>query len=93
MLRSHKAIPFHSKVCTNCHLAPKHNEWVNASDAKELSLFSVTKREGKFRHWEPFYISDNQEPIFDERVTWEGQSNKRIQVSSRDIVLRNLCKF
>lgn len=79
MLRSHKAIPFHSKICKECHLVPKHNAWVNASDAKELSLFSVTKREGCFRYWEPFYISDNQEPIFDERVTWEGQSNKRIQ--------------
>nr|XP_014086254.1 beta-1,4-glucuronyltransferase 1 [Bactrocera oleae]XP_036226933.1 beta-1,4-glucuronyltransferase 1 [Bactrocera oleae]XP_036226934.1 beta-1,4-glucuronyltransferase 1 [Bactrocera oleae]XP_036226935.1 beta-1,4-glucuronyltransferase 1 [Bactrocera oleae] len=79
MLRSHKAIPFHSKICKNCHLVPKHNEWVNSSDTKELFLFSVTKREGKFVYWEPFYISDNQEPIFDERVTWEGQSNKRIQ--------------
>ncbi|CAD6999228.1 unnamed protein product [Ceratitis capitata] len=79
MLHKHKAIPFHSKICKNCHLVPRHNEWVNSTDANELSLFSQTKREGKFRYWEPFYISDNQEPMFDERVTWEGQSNKRIQ--------------
>ncbi|XP_054742341.1 beta-1,4-glucuronyltransferase 1 isoform X1 [Anastrepha obliqua] len=79
MLHNKTAIPFHSKICTNCHLVPMHKQWENSTDAQELTVFSQAKREGKFVFWEPFYISDNQEPMFDERVTWEGQSNKRIQ--------------
>ncbi|XP_017477268.1 PREDICTED: beta-1,4-glucuronyltransferase 1 [Rhagoletis zephyria] len=79
MLRNKTAIHFHSNLCKLCHLVPMQSKWENASDAEELTLFSQTKREGNFKIWEPFYISDNHEPVFDERVTWEGQSNKRIQ--------------
>ncbi|XP_067625462.1 beta-1,4-glucuronyltransferase 1 isoform X2 [Eurosta solidaginis] len=79
MLRKKKAITFHEKVCVSCHRVPEQNKWVNATDTEELTLFTHSKREDLFKYWEPFYISDNQEPIFDERVTWEGQSNKRIQ--------------
>lgn len=79
MLKTKTAIPFHKEVCSFCHLVPEQDKWVEANDSDTLEVFAVTKREGKFIHWEPFYISDNTEPLFDERVTWEGQSNKRIQ--------------
>ncbi|XP_065357420.1 beta-1,4-glucuronyltransferase 1 [Calliphora vicina] len=79
MLNKSMAIPFHKFVCSNCHLVPKQKEWVKANSSDELEVFTVGKRYDKFLYWEPFYISDNKEPIFDERVTWEGQSNKRIQ--------------
>ena len=79
MLNTSMAIPFHQHVCANCHVVPQQKEWLKANDSDELSVFSVGKRYDKFKSWEPFYISDNKEPIFDERVTWEGQSNKRIQ--------------
>ncbi|XP_037824747.1 LOW QUALITY PROTEIN: beta-1,4-glucuronyltransferase 1-like [Lucilia sericata] len=79
MLNNSMAVPFHKFVCSNCHLVPKQKEWVKANYSETLVVFTVGKRYDKFRQWEPFYISDNKEPIFDERVTWEGQSNKRIQ--------------
>ncbi|KNC24560.1 hypothetical protein FF38_00067 [Lucilia cuprina] len=79
MLKTSMAVPFHKFVCSNCHLVPNQKEWVKANDSEILEIFSVGKRYDKFIYWEPFYISDNKEPIFDERVTWEGQSNKRIQ--------------
>ncbi|XP_030555263.1 beta-1,4-glucuronyltransferase 1 [Drosophila novamexicana] len=81
LLEKGRAQLFHAKVCTSCHKVPGYKDWINrtASVADDLNLFSMTVRQGNYKYWEPFYISDNTEPIFDERVTWEGQSNKRIQ--------------
>uniref|UniRef100_A0A1I8P9Q9 Beta-1,4-glucuronyltransferase 1 n=1 Tax=Stomoxys calcitrans TaxID=35570 RepID=A0A1I8P9Q9_STOCA len=79
MLKTKAAIPFHSFVCKSCHLVPDQDKWLAANKTDNLEVISVGKRYKKFVNWEPFYISDNKEPIFDERVTWEGQSNKRIQ--------------
>ncbi|XP_034474543.1 beta-1,4-glucuronyltransferase 1-like [Drosophila innubila] len=72
---------FHARVCANCHKVPRYQDWINRvpNVTDELQLFSMTLRQGSFKYWEPFYVSDNREPFFDERVTWEGQSNKRIQ--------------
>ncbi|KAH8324781.1 hypothetical protein KR074_000902 [Drosophila pseudoananassae] len=72
---------FHEKLCGSCHKVPRQKEWLKEpySEEEQLKLFSSTLREKQFRFWEPFYVSDNTEPLFDERVTWEGQSNKRIQ--------------
>lgn len=83
LLQRGRAQLFHARVCETCHKVPGYQNWINHTTriTNELELFSMTLRQDKFRHWEPFYISDNTEPIFDERVTWEGQSNKRIQVS------------
>lgn len=79
MLNQSLAITFHRFVCPSCHSVPKQKQWVEANNSQALSVFTVGKRYGKYASWEPFYISDNKEPVFDERVTWEGQSNKRIQ--------------
>ena len=58
---------------------PEQKTWLKANDSDELTVFSVGKRYNKFVFWEPFYMSDNKELIFDERVTWEGHSNKRVK--------------
>ncbi|XP_041673636.1 LOW QUALITY PROTEIN: beta-1,4-glucuronyltransferase 1 [Drosophila eugracilis] len=81
LYRNQQAQVFHLNLCRTCHMIPGQEEWLNrTSSAKDqLHVFSQTQRKKKFRAWEPFYVSDNTEPLFDERVTWEGQSNKRIQ--------------
>ncbi|XP_016963084.1 beta-1,4-glucuronyltransferase 1 [Drosophila biarmipes] len=73
---------FHMKLCSTCHMIPNQEAWLNQTSSQkdhQLHVFSKTLRKKKFGAWEPFYVSDNTEPLFDERVTWEGQSNKRIQ--------------
>jgi hypothetical protein len=32
----------------------------------------VVKREEPFHRWEPIYIGTNDEPWYDERLSWEG---------------------
>ncbi|KAK5650613.1 hypothetical protein RI129_001642 [Pyrocoelia pectoralis] len=45
----------------------------------KLNVFATTKRVGKYRKWEAFYIGTHDDPVFDERFSWEGQSNKMSQ--------------
>lgn len=79
MIKAKRAQPFHAKLCRTCHSIPKQLEWLNTSETSEMDIFSQTKRLKEHRYWEPFYIGTNKDPYFDERISWEGQSNKRIQ--------------
>ncbi|XP_043472898.1 beta-1,4-glucuronyltransferase 1-like [Leptopilina heterotoma] len=79
MLKSGKAIPFHKKVCPGCHNIPKSKEWQEAAETEGLNIFHVGKRAGTFVHWEPIFIGTNNDPLYDERLSWEGRSDKMPQ--------------
>jgi beta-1,4-glucuronyltransferase 1 len=70
---------FHSKICAKCHTVPLAGEWINATDEGEMNVFSTSKRTKKFNHWEPLFIGTNDEPLYDERLSWEGRSDKMTQ--------------
>ncbi|XP_030381132.1 beta-1,4-glucuronyltransferase 1-like isoform X1 [Scaptodrosophila lebanonensis] len=78
-LRTGKAIPFHKRVCASCHGVPKSKEWMSANETDELSVFHIGKRTGYYVHWEPIYIGTNADPHYDERLSWEGKSDKMTQ--------------
>ncbi|XP_020806976.1 beta-1,4-glucuronyltransferase 1 isoform X1 [Drosophila serrata] len=78
-LRSGKAIPFHKRVCASCHGVPKSKEWMSANETDELSVFHIGKRTGYYVHWEPIYIGTHADPHYDERLSWEGKSDKMPQ--------------
>lgn len=80
MIKNKTAFVFHEKLCLPCHKVPGSDEWLQQSKREGLNVFSSAKREGKYKYWEPFYIGTNEDPLFDERLTWEGQSNKMSQV-------------
>lgn len=80
LFKAKKAFLFHGKICPQCHSVPKQIQWMRAKESSTLKVYSQTKRIGKFEKWEAFYIGTNAEPLFDERLTWEGQSNKMTQV-------------
>lgn len=46
----------------------------------ELGIFHIGKRVGYFVHWEPIYIGSHEDPHYDERLSWEGKSDKMTQV-------------
>lgn len=81
MLRTNKAIPFHKRVCASCHNVPKAKEWMAANETDDLGVFHIGKRNGVYVHWEPIYIGTNADPHYDERLSWEGKSDKMTQVS------------
>ncbi|ALC38801.1 CG9171 [Drosophila busckii] len=78
-LRTGKAIPFHKRVCASCHGVPKSKEWMAANETDELSVFHIGKRTGYYVHWEPIYIGTHADPHYDERLSWEGKSDKMTQ--------------
>lgn len=57
----------------------KYIIFINAVPA-ELGIFHIGKRTGYFVHWEPIYIGTHADPHYDERLSWEGKSDKMTQV-------------
>ncbi|KAG8227483.1 hypothetical protein J437_LFUL002372 [Ladona fulva] len=80
MLKNGSAIPFHKKLCPGCHAVPKAKEWQEESlEEGEMNAFHVGKRIGAFAHWEPIFIGTDDEPPYDERLSWEGKRDKMTQ--------------
>ncbi|CAG9769597.1 unnamed protein product [Ceutorhynchus assimilis] len=79
MLSNGTALPFHKNLCPGCHNIPKAKEWQLAPETKDLHVFHVGKRNGKFIHWEPIFIGTHSDPLYDERLSWEGKSDKMTQ--------------
>ena len=48
----------------------------------EMRVTNIGKRHPPFQQWEPIYIGTNDEPLYDERLSWEGREDKMTQVSS-----------
>jgi hypothetical protein len=46
----------------------------------DLGIFHIGKRVGYYVHWEPIYIGTHADPHYDERLSWEGKSDKMTQV-------------
>lgn len=80
MFQEKKAFRFHQNVCSPCHKIPREDEWLSAEESSNLNVFDVTKRQGAYHIWEPFFVSTQREPLWDERLNWEGQGNKMSQV-------------
>ncbi|CAH2005112.1 unnamed protein product [Acanthoscelides obtectus] len=79
MLEDKTAIIFHQGLCTPCHRIPRNKEWIQANVSEGLDVFTDTKRTGSQRFWEPFFVCTQKEPLWDERLNWEGQGNKMCQ--------------
>ncbi|KAF7285370.1 hypothetical protein GWI33_010770 [Rhynchophorus ferrugineus] len=79
MLKNKTAILFHQRMCAVCHKVIDGDKWILQNETKKLEIFSVGKRQGQYMVWEPFFVCTQNEPLWDERLTWEGQRNKMIQ--------------
>ncbi|XP_025832343.1 beta-1,4-glucuronyltransferase 1-like [Agrilus planipennis] len=79
MVQNRSAIFFHEHLCRRCHMVPYSYRWLNTPETDTLNVFGKTKRVGFQKSWEPFYVGTNDDPLFDERLTWEGQKNKMTQ--------------
>ncbi|XP_076367279.1 beta-1,4-glucuronyltransferase 1-like [Tachypleus tridentatus] len=81
LLKENKAIFFHKWVCDQCQRFPRRDEWVKVLPGNNtLGVFQVTKRKPPLTAWEPIYIGTNNEPLYDERLTWEGKRDKMSQM-------------
>lgn len=74
-----KAVPFHQKICKQCHTVPRFKEWLEMEYLVDLSATIISKRTGNYKNWEPIYIGTRDEPAYDERLSWNGKSDKMTQ--------------
>lgn len=87
MIVNGSAGTFHEYYCASCHTVPGYQIWLEANETAGLHVIHTSKRKGP---WEPFYISTNLVPYFDERIDWEGRCNKMVQVMT---IIRHLRRF
>ncbi|XP_042868945.1 beta-1,4-glucuronyltransferase 1-like isoform X1 [Penaeus japonicus] len=80
MLKRGSAIPFHKFVCPQCHKVPGMREWAESNATESVNVVMVAKRHPPFHHWEPIYVGTHLEPLYDERLSWEGRSDKMTQM-------------
>ena len=56
-------------------------QWIDVKPVNNsLGIFRVTRRLRSRNTWEPLYIGTNDEPLYDERLTWDGKRDKMSQV-------------
>lgn len=80
MMAKEEAFLFHNNVCKKCHSIPNLTEWIETNETDGIDVFITGKREGLQKIWEPFFVCTHKEPLWDERLNWEGQGNKMCQV-------------
>jgi len=47
--------------------------------APGVRVFHIGKRHKPYHHWEPIFIGTKDDPYYDERLSWEGRSDKMTQ--------------
>jgi len=80
MFKRGDAVFFHKYVCDICQNFPDRDQWLKTPGNGSLNVFRVTKRTRSRSSWEPLYIGTNAEPLYDERLTWEGKRDKMSQM-------------
>jgi beta-1,4-glucuronyltransferase 1 len=73
-LYKEKYLVWFHMFCPKCQW--HDNTWMDAENDSEIKIFGSFKRMGKFEHTEPLFIGTNDEPLYDERLSWEGKFEK-----------------
>ena len=55
-----------------------------------MKVIGTARRVGYYKSWEPIFIGTNNDPLYDERMVWEGSDDKLIQVWN---ILKIISKF
>ena len=70
-------VPFHKEICQTCHKIPDFEEWRQKDlSSTNMRVFRVAKRYWPYDHWEPIFLGTHADPLYDERLTWEGRGDK-----------------
>jgi len=79
-LNARTMISFHDQLCPWCHRIPRLNDWRKVKIEPGMNIFHVAKRVPPHQKWEPFYIGTNDDPLYDEELSWEGNGDKMEQM-------------
>lgn len=89
MINQNDAIFFHKWVCDECQNFPNRLDWIQTdkfdvenyhAPDNELVIFEATQRDRSRRSWEPIFIGTNEDPPYDDRLSWDGRRDKMGQM-------------
>lgn len=90
LIKKGDAIFFHKYVCDECQNFPNRLDWMqtdkygikeyHANENDELVIFEVTQRDKSKLFWEPIFIGTNEDPPYDDRLSWDGRRDKMAQM-------------
>ncbi|XP_050298081.1 beta-1,4-glucuronyltransferase 1-like [Anthonomus grandis grandis] len=79
LIEDDKAIYFHGLVCQHCQRFPLFEKWLQSGFSDDIKPFVTVKRHDPYYRWEPIFIGTNEEPLYNEELTWEGLQDKMSQ--------------
>ncbi|XP_008556765.1 beta-1,4-glucuronyltransferase 1 [Microplitis demolitor] len=74
------AVYFHKYMCIHCQRFPGITKWMLRPDPGRVKPLIVTRREYPHHRWEPVYIGTQDDPLYNENMTWEGRQEKMSQM-------------
>ncbi|XP_053203389.1 beta-1,4-glucuronyltransferase 1-like [Panonychus citri] len=81
MVKKGDAIFFHKWVCDICQNFPDRDKWIESVPSNDsFDIFRSAKRTHARSTWEPLYIGTNAEPLYEEKLSWEGKRDKMSQM-------------
>ncbi|XP_066146328.1 beta-1,4-glucuronyltransferase 1-like isoform X2 [Euwallacea fornicatus] len=75
-----KAVYFHQFICGHCQKFPGLEQWIESDPGDVIRPLIETKREFPYQRWEPIYIGTKHEPMYFEKLSWEGFQDKMLQM-------------
>ncbi|XP_076252520.1 beta-1,4-glucuronyltransferase 1-like isoform X2 [Rhynchophorus ferrugineus] len=90
LIDQEKAVYFHRKVCMHCQKFPGLEKWKNSDPGDTIKPLLVTKREMPYNRWEPIFIGTKKEPLYNEKLSWEGYQDKMLQMLEICLMKYNL---
>lgn len=80
MFHKNISVWFHYAICAKCHGVPMADAWINdTSPEDQMRVLTTATRTGDHVKWEPFFVGTHEDPLFDERLPWEGKFDKMPQ--------------
>lgn len=80
LMNENKAVYFHQLTCVHCQKFPGLDEWKETDPGNIIKPLLETKREQPYHRWEPIYIGTKNEPMYFEKLSWEGFQDKMLQM-------------
>ncbi|KAJ8969420.1 hypothetical protein NQ314_001761 [Rhamnusium bicolor] len=80
LIKDTKAVYFHKLVCSHCQKFPGIEAWMETDPEDVVKPLLTSRREIPFHRWEPIYIGTKNDPLYNEKLSWEGLQDKMLQM-------------
>ncbi|XP_032523046.1 uncharacterized protein LOC116774425 isoform X2 [Danaus plexippus] len=80
LINENRAKYFHQKICAHCQRFPGLQSWLLRPSPPVVEPMLIARREYPYHRWEPLYFGTQNEPWYNEVLSWEGKQDKMAQM-------------